>query len=216
MADSQFPGGMAELEFVEAYARSALRKPQMAAEAALRALVFAESADRAILAGLIGVELAEACRRLTAVHLALGDRRYSIARSLMRPLPGVAEWRLFAHQAGTFTPQQMLWELSLGEDALPQAENLRSQPGLAELEGVIEAATSANPMLLLPGLAVHQVPAESWLAGVSGEGAWLASSFGATEQEAANLADLAAELCSIARGFLMSYLGSRRSAGRRD
>ena len=56
---SQFPGGLSELEFVDAYARSALRKPQMAADAALRALVFSESGDRAVLTGLIGQELAE-------------------------------------------------------------------------------------------------------------------------------------------------------------
>src|SRR5689334_14918065 len=107
MAESPFPGGMSELTFVEAYARTALRKPQMAADAALRSLVFSETADRATLTGLIGEQLAESCRRLTAVHGALSDRRYSIARSLLKPLPGVAEWRVFVHQAATFTPQQM-------------------------------------------------------------------------------------------------------------
>lgn len=73
MTPSTFPGGLSELEFVEAYARSAVRKPQMAADAALSRLVFAEAGDRAILAGLMGQELAEACRRLVAVHAALAS-----------------------------------------------------------------------------------------------------------------------------------------------
>jgi hypothetical protein len=42
---SLYPGNMAELDFVEAYARSALRKPQLAADAALGRLVFSESGD---------------------------------------------------------------------------------------------------------------------------------------------------------------------------
>src|SRR6185312_1018952 len=101
MAENAFPGGLRELEFVDAYCRSSLRKPQMAADAALRALVFSDAADRAILVGLIAQELAESCRRLVAVHNALSDRRYSIARSLIKPLPGAAEWRDFVHQAAT-------------------------------------------------------------------------------------------------------------------
>jgi len=215
MTPTSFPGGLSELEFVEAYARSAVRKPQMAADAALSRLVFAEAGDRAILAGLIGQELAEACRRLVAVHAALSDRTYSIARSLLQPLPGVEEWKAFIHQAATFTPEQMLRELSLGEDALPWAQRLRAQPGLADLTGLVAAAASGNPMLLIPGIG-QRVPDECLFAGVDSQGEVYASSFSVSEGEAANLADLTADLCEIARGFLLSYLGARRSAGRRD
>lgn len=216
MAENSFPGGLSELEFVEAYARSALRKPQMAADAALRTLVFAEAGDRAVLAGLIGQELGEACRRLVAVHFALANRTYSIARSLLRPLPGVAEWQAFVHQAGTFTPEQMLRELSLGEDALHHAENLRGQPDLALLTGLVAAAATGNSMLLIPGLGQRNVPGECLFAGVNSDGEVFSSSFGVSEGDAANLADLTADLSGIARGFLLSYLGARRGAGRRD
>ncbi len=215
MTPSTYPGNMGELEFVEAYAKSAVRKPQMAADAALGRLVFAELADRAILAGLIAQELAEACRRLVAVWNALSDRRYPVARSLLRPLPGVEEWRTFIHQAATFTPEQTVRELSLDGDALDHARALRAQPDLAELTGLVAAAETGNPMLLIPGLDRRQVPDQCWLAGVNAAGEPVASSFGTSEADATTLADVTADLCGIARGFLMSYVDARRSAGRR-
>jgi hypothetical protein len=216
MAETAFPGGLSELEFVEAYSRSALRKPQMAADAALRTLVFSDAADRAILVGLIGQELAEACRRLVAVHRALSDRSVSVARSLLTPLPGVGEWKAFIHQAGTFTPEQMLRELHLGDAALDHARALRGQPDLAEFTGLVAAAETGNAMLLIPSLARQNVPDECWLAGVSADGEPVASSFGSSESDAATLADLVADLSGIARGFLSVYLFDRKNAGRRD
>lgn len=214
MTRPAFPGDLGELAFVDAYAKAAIRKPQMAADAALRSLVFAEAGERAILAGLVGQELAEAARRLVAVYLALSDRRYSVARSLLRPLPGVSEWTAFVHNAATFTPEQMLRELSLGEDALPHAKMLRAQPDLASLTGMVATAESGNAMLLVPGLG-QNVPSESWYAGVSDDGTVHTAAFGISETDAANLVDLTADLADIARGFLESYLGARRSAGRR-
>ncbi len=216
MPEQRYPGDLSELDFVDAYCSSALRKPQMAADAALHALVFADAAHRAILTGLIAQELAEACRRLAAVHGALSDRRYSIARSLMRPLPGVVAWREFVHQAGTFTPEQMCRELSLGEEAIEHTRHLRSQPGLADLTGLVAAAETGTGMLLIPFLDRRQVPDECWFAGVDSEGEPIAASFGASEHDAASLADVTADLSSIARGLLGVYLGNRRSAGRRD
>lgn len=211
---TQFPGDLHELEFVEAYWRAALKKPQMAADSALRTLVFSDAGDRAILTGLIAQELAEACRRLVAVHDALADRRYSVARSLLRPLPGVAGWLTFIQQAAAFTPEQMLRELSLGEEALPQAEQLRAQPDLADLTGLVAAAETGNAMLLIPG--GRLVAGACWLAGMDRDDAPVASRFGASEADAAGLAGLVADISGIARGFLGAYLGHRRSAGRRD
>ncbi len=205
---------MAELDFVEAYAKSALRKPQMAADAALRTLVFSESGDRAILVGLIAQELAEACRRLLTVYQALADRTHSVARSLLKPLPGQAEWMEFVQRAATISPEQMLRELSIGDDALQAAQLLRSQPELGELAGLVAAAETGNPMLLIPDLARRKVAEEVWLAGVGADGAAIASSFGSAENDATTLADITADISTIARDFLMSYLNARRGAGR--
>lgn len=209
-----FPGNMSELDFVEAYAKSALRKPQMAADAALRTLVFSESGDRAILVGLIAQELAEAARRLVAVYQALGDRTHSVAKSLLRPLPGVVEWKEFVQRAATISPEQMLRELSIGNDALEAAQMLRGQPELGELAGLVSAAESGNPMLLIPDLARRHVAEECWLAGIDADGNPIASSFGSSEGDATTLADITADLSTIARDFLMSYLNARRNAGR--
>jgi hypothetical protein len=205
---------MPELTFVEAYARSALRKPQMAADAALRALVFSESGDRAILTGLIAEELAEACRRLVAVYQALSDRTHSVARSLLKPLPGASEWQEFVQRAATFSPEQMLRELNIGNDALEAAQMLRGEPELSELAGLVAAAESGNPMLLIPDLARRLVAEEVWLAGIDTAGAPVASSFGASENDATTLTDITADICTIARDFLMSYVNARRGAGR--
>lgn len=215
MTPAAYPGNMGELEFVEAYAKSALRKPQMAADAALGRLVFAELADRAILAGLIAQELAEACRRLVAVWDALADRRYPVGRSLLRPLPGAEAWRAVIQQAATFTPEQILRELSLDDGALDHARALRAQADLAELTGLVAAAETGNPMLLIPGLDRRQVADACWVAGIDVAGEPVASSFGTAEADATALADITADLCGIARGFLMSYVDARRSAGRR-
>lgn len=208
---SQFPGNLSELEFVEAYWRVALKKPQIAADSALRTLVFAEAGDRAILTGLIAQELAEACRRLVAVHDALADRRISIARSLLRPLPGAADWSAFVQQAGSLSPESMLRWLSLGDDAIDHARQLRSQPGLADLTGLVAAAEAGNGMLLIPK--GRLVAEECWLAGVDSGGQPATSSFGASEEDAIGLADLVGDLSAIARGVLGTYLGHRLSAG---
>ena len=205
---------MAELDFVEAYARSALRKPQLAADAALSRLVFSESGDRAILTGLIAQELAEAARRLVGVYEALADRTHPVAKSLLRPLPGAQAWKTFVHHAATFTPDQMLRELSIGSDALESAQLLRAQPELHELTGLVAASESGNAMLLIPDLARRQVAEECWLAGLDSNGEPIASSFGSSEADATTLADITADISSIARGFLMSYLNARRGAGR--
>jgi hypothetical protein len=206
-----FPGNLSEMEFVDTYYRSVLRKPQVVADALLKTLLHADTSDRALLIGSIAVELAEACRRLNSVYLALNDRRYSIARSLMRPLPGVGEWREFAQRAATLEPQQMVWDLQLPDSALDSAKRLRSQPDLGNLTGLVAAASGTAAMAMVPARAT-----EAWFGGVDEEGAPIASSLTVTESDAAALADITAETVSIARGFLGAYLGARRSAGRRE
>jgi hypothetical protein len=209
-----YPGGLAELDFVEAYARSALKKPEAAADAALGRLVFAEAGDRAILAGLIAMELAEACRRLVAVYRALADRSRPVAERLLEPLPGVVEWNQFVQDAATLSPEQIVRHLYLGDDALEWARLLRSQPDLADLGALVAAAETGNPMLLIPDLARRKVAETIWLGGIDAEARPIASSFGADEASATALADLTADLAGIARGFLLSYVNARRSAGR--
>ncbi|HMO94707.1 MAG TPA: hypothetical protein PKD27_01225 [Tepidiformaceae bacterium] len=216
MSQAIYPGQLNELDFVEAYARSALKKPEMAADAALRTLVFAEAGGRAILVGLIAQELAEASRRLVAVYNALGDRQHPVGKSLMRPLPGAADWRAFIQQSATQSAEQMVRSLFLGDDALEAARILRSQPDLSELSGLVAAAETGNPMLLIPGLSRRYIPDEVWLAGIDRAGEPIASSFGAEEGDAVTLADLTGDICAIARGFLLSYVNARRNAGKQE
>lgn len=210
-----YPGGLSELEFVEAYLESALRKPQVVADSTLRSLMLAGTGDRLALAGVLAEQLAEACRRLVAVFEALSDRRYPVARSLLNPLPGLAAWESFIQVAATFTPEQMLRELSIGEEGLDAARRLRGQLDLSGLSSLVAASETGGPMLLVPPPGLREEPLEFWLAGVSPGEEPVAARLSAEERDAAALADLTADLSSIARGFLGAYLGSRRSAGRR-
>ena len=214
MAD-QYPGGLSELGFVEAYYSSALRKPSVVADALLRTLVLAGQNERNSLSGMIAEQLSEACRRLTAVYIALGDRRHAVARTLLSPLPGPAEWLAFAQDAGVMAPEQMIRHLSLDESALEFATRLRAMENLGALDGYVAAAAEGSPMFLVPAGGARG-PVSGWLAGPSQNGQATAIEVLLDEGQAAALADLTADLCSIARGFLGTYLDSRRTAGRRD
>ena len=210
-----YPGGLAELDFLECYRSATLRKPQVAADAALRTLVLAGQSDRILLVGLIGDLVAESARRLVAVYDALADRTLTVARALVRPLPGAPQWRLFIDRAASLSPEDMLRHLNLGDTALDAAERLRSQPDLSRLTPLVEAASSGNAMILVPGLDGRRAP-EQLLVSAIGDSAPVSVALSAREEDAAMLADLTADLSSIARGFLGAYLHARQSAGRRD
>ena len=215
MRDLAYPGGLSELDFVATYASSTLRKPQVVADSALRTLVLATRADRIVLTGLVAEQLAEACRRLTAIYVALSNRQHSIAKWLLGPLPGVEAWQEMIQDAGMLTPEQILRHLSLDDSALEYAERLRGQPDLGALTDLVAAASTGGGMLLVPWLESHRGPIEIHYAGCSVDGNNGASALvGVEESDAAHLADLTADMSSIARGFLDTYLGSRRTAGR--
>jgi hypothetical protein len=211
-----YPGGLSELEFVSAYHASALRKPSVVADSVLRALVLSGQGDRSMLSGLIAEQLAEACRRLAAVYHALSDRTYSVARSLMQPLPGAGEWVAFAQAAASFTPEQMLRELSLPESALDAARKLRSLDNLGVLEPYVAAAEVGALMFLVAPTASARPASHGWLAGADAEGNPVAIEVLFEEGQAAALADLTSDLTGIARSFLGAYLDARRGAGRRE
>jgi hypothetical protein len=215
MQPSDYPAGLSELEFLEAYYSSGLRKPSVVADSVLRSLVLAGQSDRLVLSGLVAEQLAEACRRLCAVYLALSDRRHPIARTLMGPLPREDEWVTFAQHAATFTPEQMLRELSLDDSALEAAKKLRGLGDLGELAPLVAAAESGNPMFLVPSLPSGRTPIAGWLRGTNGDGEATVVEVLLEEHEVASLADLTAELTGIARRFLGAYLEARRTAGRR-
>jgi hypothetical protein len=216
MRDLAYPGGLDEIGFLEAYHRSALVKPQVVADMALRAHVFAQGSDRLMVIGVIAEQAAEAARRLLAVYAALADRRYTVARALLGPLPGPGAWQSFIQDAATLTPEQMLRHLGLDEMALESANRLRGQPDLHTAGELVAADATGSAMLLVPWLEKHRVSRECWLAGTDGDGGVFAAQVGVEEEDAARLADLTADLSSIARGFLGAYLGARLGAGRRD
>lgn len=211
MRDWAYPGGLGELEFLDGYLNVTLRKPQVAADAALRALVLAPSVDRRLIAGLIAEQLAESCRRLVAVWEALRDRGNTVARQLLQPLPGLDSWRTFSHEAATLSPAQMLRHLAVGEDALASAERLREQPDLTSFDEHVAVAAAPNAMVIAarPGRAGQGV----WWSGAQAEADPVSAAVESDERAAAVMADRTADFASIARGFLGSYVGVRRGRG---
>lgn len=215
MPATSYPAGLSELDFVETYLHSSLRKPQIAADAALRTLVLAGSFDRVILTALIAEQLAEACRRLVAVYSALADRTYPIARSLLGPLPGAEAWQRFIHWAAVTSPEEMVRELHIGEAGIESARKLRSQPDLGMFTPLVEAAESQTLAFLIPSPEVKRTPVSFWVSGSDTGGAPLSVRFAAEEGDSAALADMTADLTGISRGFLGAYLEARLGAGRR-
>lgn len=201
-------GGALELAFVEAYYRGALRKPQVVADALLRAVVTSGQEDRLMLTAAIAEPLAEAARRLCAVQSALFDRRFPVGRTLREPLPGVEAWRHFAQWAGTTGPREMLRDLGIGDEALASAERLRSEPDIAWVSPLVAAAENGTLMVL------PQDGGRGRTVLVGSPDGEPPAAIAVSEDDAASLADLTAEFTSIARGFLASYIRARRGAGR--
>jgi hypothetical protein len=213
MAEEPFPAAFKELAFVQSYHRSALRKPQVVADSLLRSLVTSGQDDRLLIAAAIGGELAEACRRLVAVHDALNDRRRPVGVSLLAPLPGAEAWLAFANRAASIPPEAMLRDLAIGEDAQESAVRLRGQPNLGWVTPLIAAAEAGSMQVLFPTAEPNKALAAAWIGAASG-GAAGEGMVAVGEEDAATLADMTADMVSIARGFLGSYLRARLGAGR--
>ncbi len=209
MPESPYVDGLTELRFLEEYERSALSKPQMVADAALKALAFAPPYERPALVGMLAEQLVEAALRLTAVFEALDDRRFSIAQQLRGPLPGADGWVALAQLSGTAEPEGVVRRLALDEGAVESAAQLRGLPVPEWLPALIEATTAADS-LAMPA-PIDQLA----ITGTNAEGVRLEVRLAAGENDTVAMADLVADLCSVARGFLGAYLRARKSMGQR-
>ena len=209
MAETSYVAGLTEIRFLEEYERTVLSKPQMVADAALKALAFAPPYERPALVGMLAEQLVEAALRLTAVFEALDDRRVSIAEHLRGPLPGVEAWVALAQLAGTAEPEGVVRRLALDEGAVESATQLRGLPIPEWLPALIEASTAPDS-LAMPA-PIDQLA----ITGTNAEGERLEVRLAAGENDTVAMADLIADLCSVARGFLGAYLQARRSLGQR-
>ncbi len=208
MPATPFPAGLSESAFLEAYERDVLRKPQVAADTALRALAFCPPRERPALVAVLAAQLVEASLRLTAVVEALDDRRLPVAERLRGPLPGADGWLALAQLAATAEPDGMLRRLALDESARDGAVLLRGLPAPDWLPDLI-AVHAAPDAIVLP------VPGDAVLAsGTDAAGERVTVRLAAGEEAAVAIADLIADLCSVARGFLAAYLRARRAPER--
>jgi hypothetical protein len=217
MTGGEYPSGLRELPFVQAYYRSTLRKPQVVSDTVLRSLMTSGQDDRLILVSLLADQLGEACRRLAAVYEALFERTFPVATVLRRPLPGVESWAALVDRAATIAPDAMLRNLGLGEEALAGAEKLRSQPDLSWTVPVVAASASGNILSLIASMETqqHRIPDSIWV-GTGEQNEDGSGAISVAVDDAATLADTTADMVSIARSFLGAYLDGRVNAGRRD
>jgi hypothetical protein len=209
MPERAYIAGLSEIAFLEEYERSVLSKPQMVADAALKALAFAPPYERPALVGMLAEQLVEAALRLTAVFEALDDRRLSVADSLRGPLPGVEAWVALAQLAGTAEPEGVVRRLALDEGAVESATQLRGLPVPEWLPALVEASTAADSMAM--PAPIDQLA----ITGTNAEGERLEVRLAAGENDTVAMADLVADLCSVARGFLGAYLRARKTMGQR-
>ncbi len=206
-----YPANLSELEFLRAYEASTLRKPQVVADTALRSLVLAGTQDRISLIAVIACQLAEACQRLTAVYSGLADRRHPLAQVLAGPLPGAAAWQEFVERAASQAPEATLAWLHLGEDGLSAAQLLARQEDLVRLTELVRVCERGTPAMLAASDG-RRTPIEFWLVGEAADGSRVEVPVGAREEDAAEFAALTANLATVARGFLSSYLRARADA----
>ncbi len=207
MSEAPYIERLTELRFLEEYERSVLSKPQMVSDTALRSLAFCPPYERPALVGMLAGQLVEAALRLTAVFEALDDRRFSVAESLRGPLPGAEAWVALTQLAATAEPEGVVRRLALDEGAVESAAQLRGLPVPEWLPALIEA-TKAADSLAMPA-PVDQLA----ITGTNAEGERLEVRLAAGEEATVAMADLIADLCSVARGFLGAYLRARRSLG---
>ncbi len=209
MAEAPYIARLSELAFLEAYEQTVLSKPQMVADTALRSLAFCSPYERPALVGMLAEQLVEAALRLTAVFEALDDRRVSSAERLRGPLPGADAWVSLAQLAATAEPEGVVRRLALDEGAEENAAQLRGLPVPEWLPDLIVASTAADS-LAMPA-PVDQLA----ITGTTEEGERVEVRLAAGENATVAMADMIADLCSVARGFLGAYLRARRSLGQR-
>lgn len=216
-SERTYPGGLSELEFLRSYLDTTLRKPQAVADAIMRTSVLASQVERVLLTASIAEQLGEAARRMAHVFEALDDRTHAVARTLAGPLPGLDTWLRLARLAASLPPASLTARLSLDESATDYAERLRSLPELEAVGAAVSAHASRNPLLVVPGSGGHRPPSRFVYAAVGADApARPDLELGIAEADAATLADLTAELCAVARGFLGTYLEARTGVSRHD
>ena len=209
MSGESYVARLGEFAFLEEYERSVLSKPQMVADSALRSLAFCPPHERPALVGMLAGQLVEAALRLTAVFEALDDRRVSIAERLRGPLPGADEWVALTQLAATAEPEGVVQRLALDEGAVENAAQLRGLPVPEWLPTLIEASTAPD------SLAMPAPSDQLAVTGTNAAGERLEVRLAAGENATVAMADLVADLCSVARGLLGAYLRARRSMGQR-
>jgi hypothetical protein len=197
--ENTFPVGLDEKLFLELWCNSLLPKPQVIADLILKSFPFAMPSDRPALVSVLVVQVVEASLRLVAVNSALADRSKSVALNLLKPLPSQSDWEEFVQSVENLDPVQILAHLNVGEEALPSAELLCSQSGFSFISQMISVVGSGEVVF------IPQRDNANVVFSLDGN----AISVSTDELDVVSLADLTADLSSVAKGFLSAYMQAR-------
>ena len=198
------------MEFLEAYADTALRKPQVVADNVLTGIFLADASYRAPLTALLVQEAVEAARRLSAVWLALSDRTRPVAHRLAGPLPGAQAWMRFAEAVGVAAarPAALLEAMAIDASALQSAEELAAFDGLARFAVPLCAYEAGPPTVTV----LAGTPQTLLLSNVDAGGEPVEARLSLTEEQTIALGDAAGDFVTWARDFLGAYIDARAAA----
>lgn len=197
-----------ELEFLRAYDEGTLRRIELVSDALLERIFRTDDSHRAVLAGQLLTELAEAAQRLVAVCTALRDRTIPVGRALQRPLPGADDFRAFAEAVFEAHPGDLVRAMGLDETALESAAELTSISDLARHAEIVCVHEGGPPVSVLePG-----DPPRLRLIGRDHAGDPCEFSIALGESRVIGLADATGHLVALARDFLLTHVELREES----
>ena len=207
-SDSDYPGARSELEWIERYTDSALRKPQVATDTVLSSLFLADAGHRPALIQLIVQELVESARRLNAVWLALATRTRPVGRTLLEPLPGADDWEAFATAVQGVPAHDIVRTLALDDSALQTAGELAETPDLDWYARLIRCYEGGPPAWLT----IASTPDRTTLlaVGPARDGGEVLLPLELSEDDAVALADATGDFAGFARDLLGTHLAMQQ------
>jgi len=199
--------GMDEMDFLQAYEATTLRKPQIVSDNVLTGIHLADASHRRALSILLMQEAVEAARRLAGVWLALSDRSVRVAYRLAGPLPGAATWGAFVDEvAAAREPSDLLRAMAIDASAAESAAELLEYEALAEFEAPIRAFEPGPPVMLV----TPDVPPMLLAGNVDADGHRVEAYWSLERDDVTALSDAAGYFTTWARDFLGAYIEGRQ------
>jgi hypothetical protein len=199
--------GMDEIEFLQAYEDTTLRKPQVVSDNVLTGIHLSDASHRIVLSVLLMQETVEAARRLAAVWAALSDRSRTVSQRLAGPLPGPDVWRAFVDAVTSAPgPAHLLRAMAIDASAAESARELLEFEDLAQFEPLIRVFEPGPPVALVTA----EVPPMLLVGSTDAEGRRIEAYWSLDRDDVTALGDATGYFVTWSRDFLGAYIDARR------